>query len=64
MHRLPASLAIRSFVVIALVAVAPVRTIGGGAVDIPPVQDRITGSEAVEAPLVVAQGRCFNGRCY
>jgi hypothetical protein len=64
MHRKRLLFRIRSFVVIALVATAPAPTIDGHDINIAQAQDQMSASAAVGPPLVLAQGRCFNGRCF
>jgi hypothetical protein len=51
---------IGSLVTMVLVAVTLVPSIGGPDVDAVPTRERTTGNRAVPAPLVLAQGRCFN----
>ena len=55
-------IAIASLAAIALVAATLVPTFrGSGGVTIP---DEASIDRANTAPIIVAQGRCYNGRCY
>jgi hypothetical protein len=55
---------IRSFVLIALVTPTIGLTIRGHDIEPAPPQDQTTRNQAGSAPVILAQGRCFNGRCY
>jgi hypothetical protein len=61
----PSACAVRRLVVIALVAttLAPLGRQTTGTITIP---DQMRREQIVPAPapLVLAQGRCFNGRCF
>lgn len=56
--------AIRPLAVIALVAATLAPTIGGEHAATVTIPDQTIGDRAVSAPTILAQGRCFNGRCY
>ncbi len=64
MDRKSSDVAIRSLVMIALIAGTTVPTVRGddGAAVVVP--DKMTTDRANPGPIIVAQGRCFNGRCY
>jgi hypothetical protein len=51
-------------IAIALVVVALAPTMRGDNADNATVATDASGSQSVSAPIVVAQGRCFNGRCF
>jgi hypothetical protein len=58
------ALLMRSLVVAAFIAatsVPTVRNYDAGAATIP---NQARTDQSASAPIVVAQGRCFNGRCY
>jgi hypothetical protein len=58
------ALVMRSLVVAAFVAAASVPAVrdhDGGAATI---SNQTRTDQAASAPIVVAQGRCYNGRCY
>jgi hypothetical protein len=58
------SIAIRSLAVVALLAAVLVLVVhAAGATAVAP-RDQISKSRAVSAPIILAQGRCYNGRCY
>ena len=54
--------AIRSLVMIVLVATT--FAVNDHETKIAQAQDQVSRSSAVAPPMVLAQGRCFNGRCY
>jgi hypothetical protein len=58
------TLLMRSFVVVALVAVAAVPTVRNHDVDRSTISNQTRTDQSASAPIVVAQGRCYNGRCY
>ena len=55
---------IRSFVMIVLVATTFASAANDRDVKIAQAQDQASRTPAVAPPIVLAQGRCFNGRCY
>lgn len=56
-------IAMRRFAAVAFVVVlAPIAR--GPTVDSAAVADQATGKHAGGAPIVLTQGRCFNGKCY
>jgi len=55
---------IRSLVMIVLVATTFASNIHDHDINIAQAKDQMSRSSAVAPPLVLAQGRCFNGRCY
>jgi hypothetical protein len=63
MHGKSSSAVICSLTMIAVVATL-IPTIRGYDVDTAPARDQTTKSQASSAPLILAQGRCFNGVCY
>jgi hypothetical protein len=63
MDRKSSRIVIRSFVMIALVTTALAPNIRDREIN-PRAQDVTSQSPAVAPPIVLAQGRCFNGRCY
>lgn len=62
MTRTPSTIAIRALGLLALIAVTPVPAVRGVDADSPKNPPGITAPDA--APIVLAQGRCFNGRCF
>jgi hypothetical protein len=64
MNRKVRSSAVRSFVMIMLVATTLASTIRDHEINSTRAQDQTSRSSAVAPPLILAQGRCFNGRCY
>lgn len=64
MNRKLRSSVIRSFVMIVLVATTPVSNIHDHEINSTRIQDQKSRSSAIAPPLVLAQGRCFNGSCY
>jgi hypothetical protein len=63
MDRKSSALAIRPLVVVALVWATLITTVRSydAAVAIP---DQVTRDQLTSAPIILAQGRCFNGRCF
>ena len=64
MDRKSSRLAIRPLVVIALLATTFAPTIRGEGAAKVTIVDQMSGDRAVSAPIILAQGRCFNGRCF
>ena len=64
MDRKSSRIVIRSFVMIALVTTALASSIRDREINSPRAQDQASQSPALAPPIVLAQGRCFNGRCY
>jgi hypothetical protein len=58
------TLLMRSVVVVALVAVAAVPTVRSHDADRATISNQTRTDQSASAPIVVAQGRCYNGRCY
>ena len=56
--------AIRSFVMIVLVATTFASAVNDHDIKSSAAQDQTSRTPAVAPPIVLAQGRCFNGRCY
>jgi hypothetical protein len=63
MKTMTLSVAMRRFAAIA-VTVAFAHIARGPAVDSATVTDQMTGKHAGAPAVVLAQGRCFNGKCY
>jgi hypothetical protein len=55
---------IRSFVMIVLVATTFASAVNDHDIKTAQAQDQASRTPAVGTPIVLAQGRCFNGRCY
>jgi uncharacterized low-complexity protein len=55
---------LRSLVVVALVAVAAVPTVRNHDADRATISNQTRTDQSASAPIIVAQGRCYNGRCY
>jgi hypothetical protein len=64
MNRKLSSSAIRSLVMIVLVATTFAKTVPDHNIKVAQPQDQTSRSSFVAPPLVLAQGRCYNGRCY
>ncbi len=64
MDRKSSRIVIRSFVMIALVATTLASTTHDREANTTRTQDLTSQSPAAAPPIVLAQGRCFNGRCY
>jgi hypothetical protein len=62
MNRNIRSSIIHSFVMIVLVATTPAANLREHEITGAQAQDRVSRNSA--PPIVLAQGRCFNGRCY
>lgn len=62
MTRTPLLIAIRTLGLLALIAVTTVPAMRSVDADSPKTQPGITAPDM--APIVLAQGRCFNGRCF
>jgi hypothetical protein len=58
------ALLMRSLVVVASVAAASVPTVRNHDAGAATVSNQTRTDQPVSAPIVVAQGRCYNGRCY
>jgi hypothetical protein len=58
------ALLMRSLVVIASIAAASVSTVHNHDAGGPTIPNRARADQPVSAPTVVAQGRCYNRRCY
>jgi hypothetical protein len=63
MHGKSSSTVICFLAMIAVVATVVPR-IRGYDVDTAPAHDQTTKNQASATPLILAQGRCFNGHCY
>jgi hypothetical protein len=55
---------IRPLVVITLVAATLNLSARGHDAAADAIADQVSGDRAGSAPITLAQGRCFNGRCY
>ena len=64
MNRKSQGSTIRSFVMIVLVATTFASAVNDHDIKIAQAQDQASRTPAVAPPIVLAQGRCFNGRCY
>jgi hypothetical protein len=51
-------------VVIAIIAATLAPTVRGHNAATATIPDQISTDRAGDAPIVLAQGRCFNGRCF
>ena len=63
MNRKSQGSTIRSFVMIVLVATFA-SAVNDHDIKTAQAQDQASRTPAVGTPIVLAQGRCFNGRCY
>jgi hypothetical protein len=54
----------RSLVVVASIAAASVPTVRNHDAGAATVSNQAGTGQPASAPIVVAQGRCYNGRCY
>jgi hypothetical protein len=54
----------RSLVVVAFIAEASVPTVRNHDAGAATISNKARTDQSASAPIVVAQGRCFNGRCY
>jgi len=66
MNRTPSIIAIRALGLLALIAVTPVPAGRGVDADSPKAPPGTIAPDTTPdaAPIVLAQGRCFNGRCF
>ena len=53
-----------SLVVAAFVAASSVPTVRNHDAGAATISDQTRTDQPVSAPIIVAQGRCYNGRCY
>lgn len=60
MEQKSAAFLMRTFVVIVSIAATCLPAVRNQV----PVPNQTTTDQSASAPIVVAQGRCFNGRCY
>ena len=58
------TLLVRSLVMVASLAAASVPTVRSHDAGTSTTPNQVKTDQAASAPVVVAQGRCFNGRCY
>ena len=58
------ALLMRSLVVVAVTAAASVPTVRNHDAGATTISNQARTDQSASAPIVVAQGRCFNGRCY
>ena len=58
------ALLMRSLVVVAFIAAASVPTVRNHDAVAETISNQARTDQSASAPIVVAQGRCFNGRCY
>jgi hypothetical protein len=54
----------RPLAVIALLAATLTPAVRGHDAGADAIADQLSGDRASSAPIVLAQGRCFNGRCF
>jgi hypothetical protein len=64
MDRKSSGIAIRSLALIALLAATSAPAIRGGDGATVTILNQTRSDRAASAPIVLAQGRCFNGRCF
>ena len=64
MNRTPAIFAIRALGVLALIALTPIAAQRSDDADALYLSRQSSADRSVSAPIIVAQGRCYNGRCY
>ncbi len=64
MDRKSSSFAIRHLAVIALLAAAVVPTVRDDTAATVTMRGHVGSDRAASAPIVLAQGRCFNGHCF
>ena len=64
MARNPSVFAVGALGVIALIAVTPVPAERGGDPIVPRFVPQANITPPDTAPIIVAQGRCYNGKCY
>jgi hypothetical protein len=58
------ALLMRSLVVVASIAAASVPTVRDHDAGAATISNQTRTDRPAVAPIIVAQGRCFNGRCY
>jgi hypothetical protein len=58
------ALLMRSLAVVACIAAASVPTVHDHDAGAATISNQARTDQSTSAPIVVAQGRCFNGRCY
>ncbi|MGA7488316.1 MAG: hypothetical protein WBW74_15435 [Xanthobacteraceae bacterium] len=64
MDRKSSGFAIRHLAVIVLLAAAFVPTVRGDTAATVTMRGQVGNDRAASAPIVLAQGRCFNGHCF
>lgn len=64
MNQKSSVLLMRSLVVVASIVTASLPTVGNHGASGAPIPDQARVDHPASAPTVVAQGRCYNGRCY
>ena len=64
MDRKPPAVAIRALAALVLIAVTLVPAVRGNDADTPRFFAQPSAQSSYSAPIIVAQGRCYNGRCY
>jgi hypothetical protein len=64
MDRKPSVIAIRVFAVVALIAVTFVPAVRSDDADGFNLGGQPSAAPSAAAPTIVAQGRCYNGRCF
>jgi hypothetical protein len=55
---------IRPLVLIALIATTLTPSVRGRNAAADAIADQVSADRAPSAPIVLAQGRCFNGKCF
>jgi hypothetical protein len=58
------ALLMRSLVVVASIAAASVPTARNHNAGAATISNQTRTDQSASAPIIVAQGRCYNGRCY
>jgi hypothetical protein len=58
------ALLVRPLFVAAFIAAASVPAVGNHDAGVATISNQAKTDQAASAPIVVAQGRCYNGRCY
>jgi hypothetical protein len=64
MYLKSSALLMRSLVVVACIAAASVPTVHNHDAGAATISNHARTDQSASASIVVAQGRCFNGRCY
>ena len=64
MRSTPAIYAVRVLGILAVIAVAPAAAVHRDHADVRKFVPESSANASASAPIIVAQGRCYNGRCY